>query len=90
MNRFNSRDWGLSKARMTHTIRLTMKNSDSDETMKNTSKNRLFPKANIESLCKEAQGFLDFLDKEPPPPDRTNEIEREKLLSRLKMQLDDF
>lgn len=80
----------MSKARMAHTIPLTMKNSDNDDTPKNTAKGRLFPKANIESLCKEAQGFLDFLDQEPPPPDRTNELEREKLFSKVKVQLDDF
>lgn len=50
----------------------------------------LSPKTNISSLCKEAQGFLDFLDKAPPPPDRTQEIELDKLFSKVKDQLEDF
>ena len=69
---------------------LTMKNSDNDDQSKPGSKGRTLPKANIQSLCKEAQGFLDFLDADAPPPDRTDQIEREKLFSKVKLQLDDF
>ena len=70
-----------------------MKNNN-DDSNKPHSKARptvLSPKSShISSLCKEAQGFLDFLDTEPPPPDNTDQLEREKLFSKLKTQLDEL